>query len=59
MLTECEARFNKAIELKRVQEVERLIEQMSSLYYSAYRRNPDYWINQYHWVCSRLHEANN
>jgi len=57
MLTECEARFNKAIELKRVQEVERLIEQMSSLYYSAYRRNPDYWINQYHSVCSRLHEA--
>lgn len=57
MLTDCEARFNKAIELKRVQEVERLIEQMTSLFYSAYRRNPDYWINQFHSACSRLHEA--
>jgi molecular chaperone DnaK len=59
MLADCETRFNKAIELKRVQEVERLIEQMSSLFRSAYRRNPDFWIDQFHAVCSRLHEATN
>ncbi|HMY40304.1 MAG TPA: hypothetical protein PK011_13340, partial [Marinagarivorans sp.] len=57
MLADCEVRFNKAIELKRVQEVERLIEQMSNLFNSAYRRNPDFWIDQFHAVCSRLHEA--
>lgn len=59
MLADCETRFNKAIELKRVQEVERLIEQMSSLFRSAYRRNPEYWIDQFHAACSRLHEATN
>ena len=59
MLADCEVRFNKAIELKRVQEVERLIEQMQSIYVSAYRRNPGYWIDHFHDACSRLHEATN
>ncbi|HEY6530031.1 MAG TPA: Hsp70 family protein [Cellvibrionaceae bacterium] len=59
MLADCEMRFKKALELKRVQEVERLIEQMSNIFNSAYRRNPEFWADQFHAISSRIHEATN
>jgi molecular chaperone DnaK len=57
MLKDCEARFTQAIELKRTQEIERLIEQMHKLGNSAFRRDPDFWADCFRYACSRVHEA--
>lgn len=59
MLGDCEVRFNKAFELKRIQEIERLIEQMTNIFSSAYQRNPEFWGDQLHAAASRVHEASN
>ncbi|MET0356946.1 MAG: hypothetical protein ABW044_09215, partial [Cellvibrio sp.] len=59
MLTECEVRLQKAFELKRVSELERLIEQMDSINRSAYRRSPSFWADQFRFISSRAHEAKN
>lgn len=57
MLADCEQRLQKAFELKRVQELERLIEQMKGINHSAYKRSPEFWLDQFDHVAARAHEA--
>lgn len=57
LLAECEARFRSAAELGRVTELERAIEQLEKVNLSAYRKSPEFWVDQFHHSASRIHEA--
>ena len=57
MLADCEVRLHKAFELKRINELERLIEQMKGINSSAYKRSPEFWTDQFSYIAARAHEA--
>ncbi len=57
MLSGCEERLQKAFKLKRISEIERLIEQLNKINNSAYQRSPSFWQDQFRYAASRVHEA--
>ena len=59
MLAECSTRLQQAFDAKRNTELERLIEQMNKIGYSAYRKSDNYWQDLFEHYASRIHEAKN
>ena len=59
MLSSYHSKIQHAFERQRKEELQRLIEQMSDLRYSAYRKAPSYWEDMFEYYASRINDANN
>lgn len=59
MLESYQKRIAVAFDRRRKEELQRLIEQLKDLRWSAYKRAPEFWANTFEYYASRMNEASN
>ena len=59
LLVSYQKKISVAFERQRKEELQRLIEQLTELRHSAYRRSPEFWVNVFNYYASRVNEASN